>query len=171
MLFWLVCFIALLLAPSAFAENFQKQADEFWMRAYTLQKAGKYDEAIALYDQSLAAERRSAQPRQAKMALTLELAGFCYNQRNQTDNALASSQKAMEIYSKLDDDKKIANLLNGIGKLHARIDQYEQAAAAHQEAMELARKIGQEPTLAAALANLASVLRKQGKYAEALTLY
>lgn len=168
---WRVCFIALLLAPSAFAENFQKQADEFWMRAYTLQKAGKYDEAIALYDQSLAAERRSAQPRQAKMALTLELAGFCYNQRNQTDNALASSQKALEIYRKLGDDKKIANLLNGIGKLHARIDQYEQAAAAHQEAMELARKIGQEPTLAAALANLASVLRKQGKYAEALTLY
>ena len=168
---WRVCFIALLLAPSAFAENFQKQADDFWMRAYTLQKAGKYGEAIALYDQSVAAERRSAQPRQAKMALTLKLTGFCYQQLAQIENALVPSQKALEIYRKLDDEEQIAGMLNSIGKLHARIDQYEQAAAAYQESMQISRRTGQEPMLAAALANLASVLRKQGKYAEALTLY
>ena len=171
MRFWRVCFIALLLAPSAFAENFQKQADDFWMRAYTLQKAGKYGEAIALYDQSVAAERRSAQPRQAKMALTLKLTGFCYQQLAQIENALVPSQKALEIYRKLDDEEQIANALNSIGKLHAQIDQYEQAAAAYQESMQISRRTGQEPMLAAALANLASVLRKQGRYVEALTLY
>jgi len=133
----------------------------------------KYDEAGMLFEQVLAAFRKSSQSWQCRAAIAMNnlavVRGFQGRQPEGVDllkQALAESEASLG-----KDHPIILRTLNNLAVGLAALGQFEEAEAVSQRAITLAEKtLGrQHPVYGEVLANYAAVLRKGGHKAAAKT--
>jgi protein O-GlcNAc transferase len=111
------------------------------------QRAGKFQEALRFYKQSLEFDANEPQ--------TLHMLGVLHHQMGQSDKAIEFIQKSLAIHRNPDTYNNLGNILKHIGRLTEAVETYQLALAL-------------KPDYAPALTNLGSALERLGQHDAAL---
>lgn len=142
--------------------------------AHVLQKQGKYDEALQLYQKALHnVEGWPVSDEISKAMISGNMAGILEDQ-GKFDEALKLYEHNLFIEEREwgPDNPAIAMTLCGTGRLLAKQSKYEEAQLLLERGQCIVEKsLGPDhPKMAALLDNMAGLLREQGKLAEAMPL-
>ncbi len=142
--------------------------------AYTMgllqKERGKYEDAIASLQESIALSRQASDPAWTARGLlsllhTLDTVG------EKPERLQALAEEALAMFRALGDPLGISLALSGLANCLYRQGMYEKARAAYEESIHIRRTIGDRPGIAVLLVNLGSVAFMQGRYAEARRLF
>ncbi len=129
-------------------------------------KAGKFNEAIALWQQVLSQIKEA--PDRAAVHSNLALA---YRQIGQLTEAIEHWEQAIQIYQRQDDETKhrqLPKLLTEQAQAYNELGQHRRAITLLQSALELARQNKDLPSQAGALGTLGNAYWALGNYEQAL---
>jgi len=126
----------------------------------------KYKQAANALEEALEIDRRLKNT--AKVAVRLQGLGLVYKMMNETGKALTYYNDALEIYHSLQMDFKIAGLMLQIGVLHEMEGKSGEAEVAFRKGLLLAQNLKMRPEEKDANWQLYLLLKKQGKFSEAL---
>jgi CHAT domain-containing protein/tetratricopeptide (TPR) repeat protein len=129
---------------------------------------GRYQEAIALYSQSLEIAQQWGGP--DDIAQALGNMGSVYFSKGDYTQALTYYQDSLAIRQETGNRSGIAFMLNNIGLIYAQQGKYFQALETYQEALELVQEIGLKPLESTLMGNTASVYSDQGRVNDAEAL-
>ena len=118
---------------------------------------GRFDEAIATLEATLA-ERRRAYGDDAEAGAALNALCLALTEAGRYDEALARADEAIALFTKLGQERSISGLavLNNRGNAFVLLKRYDEAVADFSRVVELRRELyGPSPEFAAALLNLA----------------
>ena len=130
---------------------------------------GRYREAIAFYEQSLAINQTWGTL--LDRATTLNNMGNTYLHMGEYDTALEIYQEALAIRKTIDNPSGLAFSLNNLGSAYRLQGRYAEALAAYQEALTIVQDIGLKPSEVALRGNLGTVYAEQGRYDDAQAHY
>lgn len=99
-----------------------------------LYQAGKFQEALAVYQQVLATVPPGDRSQSGEAYFNL---GKTYYQLQQYTEALQAYQQALTLRSQVSEGEAQGAILNGIGRTYLRLNQYRPAMSAFQAALEL----------------------------------
>ena len=139
------------------------------VRASTLWRAGRMDEAAALYAQALDHAREQADRRAE--GLGHGNLGVLRREQGRIDDARAHLEAALAIHREVGNARAEGTVLGNLGSLHYEQGRIEQAVAHHEAALVIHRAVGNRPDEGSVLGNLGNVRREQGRTDEALALY
>ena len=124
-----------------------------------------YDEAIDWL--TVALSQFAKIDNQYSVAKVLGNLGWCYYEMGDLEQALALSQKAEELSSRLGVLRDQGIWLNNIGSIHFNMSEYDSAAIDLQRSLALARKLQNRSLIAYSLTDLASLKIKQKDFGSA----
>lgn len=151
------------------------RASQLNQQAVTLYQQGKYQEAIAEFQQSLAIREKILGPDHIDTALSLNNLAVLYETLGQYDHSLPLKLRALAINEKvLGLDHIITALsLSNLAQLYGTLGQYDQALLLYQRALAIReRTLGPEHIATAhSLNDLAELYETLGQYDKALPLF
>ncbi|XZF66142.1 MAG: tetratricopeptide repeat protein [Gloeotrichia echinulata DVL01] len=130
---------------------------------------GEIEEAIALYQQSLALFEQIGDV-QGKAA-TLHNLGSLKADRGEIEEAIALYQQSLALKEQIGYVQGKATTLHELGSLKANRGEIEEAIALYQQSLALFEQIGDVQGKAATLHNLGSLKADRGEIEEAIALY
>ncbi len=92
----------------------------------------------------------------------------CQLEMSRLNEAMSSFQRALKIYTDLNDQSRIGIILARLGFIHRRLGELDKAAEYYERSMAIHKQLGNLGSYAAALSDRSNVYRLQGKYEEAL---
>jgi DNA-binding SARP family transcriptional activator/Tfp pilus assembly protein PilF len=129
-------------------------------------RLGRYDQALACHQQSLAIRRELGDCH--GQAASLGNLGLVHEQQGRYDQALACLQESLTIDRELGNRCGQANSLGNLGWLYERQGRYDQALACLQESLSIRRELGDRYGQAAILNDLGIVYQRQEGFDQAL---
>jgi tetratricopeptide (TPR) repeat protein len=93
------------------------------------------------------------------------------SQAKQLQEALQSSQKALQIYQQIGDRTRSSLVLHSMGNLYLELQQYPQALQSFQSALEIQQDMNNRVQEGITLSSIGQVYDYQGEYAQALEFY
>jgi len=130
---------------------------------------GKWQEAIAAYEQSLQTKRELGNVH--GVALTLGNLGNVYSNQGKWQEAIATYEQSLQTKRELGDVHGVAQTLNNLGSVYFQQGQWQEAIAAYEQSLQISRQLGDVHGVALTLGNLGSVYLQQGKWQEAIAAY
>ncbi|WP_027269285.1 tetratricopeptide repeat protein [Leptolyngbya sp. PCC 6406] len=130
---------------------------------------GELEDAIALYQQSLAIKERIGDA-QGKAA-TLHQMGRLKADQGDVEGAIALYQQSLEIFERIGDAQGKASTLHGMGRLKANQGEVEDAIALYQQSLEIFERIGDAQGKASTLHRMGILKANQGQVEDAIALY
>ncbi|HEY4037876.1 MAG TPA: tetratricopeptide repeat protein [Burkholderiaceae bacterium] len=124
-------------------------------------KVGRYDDALAYGEHSLAMARRLSDAALTADALTS--VAVALHAKADSELALARYSEAIEIARSTGDGRRLACALNGLGEVHRGAGNFAAAEAFYEESVKLALADDDDRARAVHLSNLASLLVAAGK--------
>lgn len=155
--------------PAAEKDRHLAAAENSFARGELLQserKAESLQKAIPAYQEAVSFFRSAENPSRESAALT-NLA-LTYYQLGQTQTALDTFKKVLEIAAATGDRAVEAKILNNMGSLYLRMGDVENAIDSLSRSLEIVRELKIVQGEAAILNNLASIYKNQGEMAKAL---
>jgi CHAT domain-containing protein/tetratricopeptide (TPR) repeat protein len=113
---------------------------------------GRYREALALYQQSLALEKKLGH--QGKIAARMTSVASAHRALKEADKAIPILEEALEIGKRAGDDGAVARTLNELGLAYTDLQQPDKARERFEAALRVALAIGDDGMAAAIRANL-----------------
>jgi CHAT domain-containing protein/tetratricopeptide (TPR) repeat protein len=136
-----------------------------------LRDAGKTDAAIEVLKRALAKGEKAFGDGHLSVALTLDMLGLLYFQKNDFANAESSYLRARAIREKLEgyDHADVASTLTGLGSVYARSEKFANAEAAYERALAIREKAfgADSPEVASTLYSLSSTFTEREQYERA----
>ncbi|MFK8184502.1 MAG: tetratricopeptide repeat protein [Phormidesmis sp.] len=136
--------------------------------AHVYTSQGRYQEAIATYQEALEITREWGTPSQ-KGGL-LNNISVVYFEKGDYPTSLRLSQEALAIFQSLDEPINIAFGLNSIGVTYWTQGEYGKALANYEQVLEILKEVEHKPLESGTYSNIALVYSAQGRYAEAKSL-
>ena len=130
---------------------------------------GRYEEALAYYQQALAIAREVGD--RAEEGTTLHNIGGVYHAQGRYEEALAYHQQALAIAREVGDRAGEGTTLTSIGLVYHAQGRYEEALGYYQQALAIRREVGDRAGEGVTLNNIGGVYDNQGRYEEALEYY
>lgn len=134
-----------------------------------------YDKVLEYYNESLEDLNKhlihnpdDQQGKQLLAGIYLNIGIACKEIEND-DMAIENFQRALDMFTELDNKAGIANALNSIGLVYLAAGSYQEALDASMNALEVYREIGQRKEEAGALKNIGHIYYKWKRYSEALS--
>lgn len=94
-------------------------------------------------------------------------AGWSYSYLSESKKALEQLQKALDLYTAMDEAEGCMKCLNAIGVVYHNVSQYESALEYYSKSLALSRKEGNRERELAAINNLGEFYHELGNYEEA----
>ncbi|MEH2347938.1 MAG: tetratricopeptide repeat protein [Nostoc sp.] len=151
------------------AEDEQEKAAIIHNLGYLKANRGEIEEAIALYQQSLAIKEQIGDV-QGKAA-TLHQLGILKANRGEIEEAIALYQQSLAIFEQIGDVQGKATTLHQLGILKANRGEIEEAIALYQQSLAIFEQIGNVQGKAATLHQLGILKANRGEIEEAIALY
>jgi DNA-binding SARP family transcriptional activator/tetratricopeptide (TPR) repeat protein len=130
------------------------------------ERQGRYEQALASLQESLALRRRLGD--RLGLAAGLGNLGLVYQRLGRYEQALVCQQESLALYRELRDRRGEATSLTNVGDVHMHQGQYAEALVCHQESLAIDRELGDRRGQAVNLCNLGKVCERLGRYAQAL---
>nr|MCM0592175.1 tetratricopeptide repeat protein [Gloeotrichia echinulata DEX184] len=130
---------------------------------------GEIEEAIALYQQSLALFEQIGNVQDK--APTLHNLGILKADRGEIEEAIALYQQSLALFEQIGNVQGKAATLHNLGSLKANRGEIEEAIALFQQSLALKEQIGDVKGKAATLHNLGSLKANRGEIEEAIALF
>ncbi|MEH2387763.1 MAG: tetratricopeptide repeat protein [Nostoc sp.] len=150
-------------------EDKQEKAAIIHNLGYLKANSGEIEEAIALYQQSLALTEQIGNV-QTKAA-TLHEMGRLKANTGEIEEAIALYQQSLALNEQIGNVQGKAATLNNLGYLKANSGEIEEAIALYQQSLAITEQIGDVQTKAATLNNLGILKANTGEIEEAIALY
>jgi tetratricopeptide (TPR) repeat protein len=170
-------FLAILLGLTATAHSQTGSLDEAATpnkRAIELYQAGRYQEALPLYEQALNMREHALGPEHPDTASSLNYLALLYWEMGSYDKALPLYERALNIREKVlgPEHPDTATSLNNLAVLHKAMGSHDKALPLYERALDIREQaLGPEhPDTALSLNNLAELYREMGSYDKALPL-
>jgi tetratricopeptide (TPR) repeat protein len=113
---------------------------------------GRWAEAIASYEQSLATLRELGD--RHGVAQTLNNLGLVYANQGRWAEAIASYEQSLETKRELGDRHGVAQTLNNLGNVYANQGRWEEAIVSYEQSLATLRELGDRHGEGGTLANL-----------------
>ena len=173
---WLVCLLMVLLAaPAVCADDPVEEANALNQKAVELYQAGRYQEALPLYQRALAIREKALGPEDPDTAESLNNLAVLYKTMGAYDKAMPLYQRALKIDEKAlgPENPGTATDINNLALLYKSMGAYDKALPLYQRALKIDEKaLGPEnPGTATDINNLALLYKSMGAYDQALPLY
>ena len=139
------------------------------VRASTLWRAGRIEEAATLYAQALESARERADRRAE--GLGHGNLGALRREQGRIEEAREHLDAAVAIHREVGNRRAEGTVLGNLGSLHYEQGRLEQAISYHEAALLIHRELGNRPDEGSVLGNLGNVRREQGRTEEALLHY
>ena len=137
--------------------------------AFAATELGKYDQALALHQQSLTLAQQLKIPK--NQAVSLQNLATLYLNRGQSTQAIEHYRQSIDLSRAVPDSQLEINDLIGLGAAYQGQQAYSQAIDTYEQSINLARQL-QNPLLeASALDSLATVYDLKGDYDKAISLH
>lgn len=156
-------------APSLAQTTNTKQLDEKIQQADALQERGALQEARKVYESVL--QTLTASGPSPQMGYVLNALSEVASSEGKYDEAIASAQRAAEVYRRLGDKGREAYALNNRGVAEVQRGLYSTAQSTLTQALELSRSSGDARSQVRILNNLGTANYYPGKYLEAMRAY
>lgn len=134
-----------------------------------LQSTGRYDEAVACFEEMRRITWRLDNRRKAGVAHNR--LGRIYREMGKLDDALRYLGTGHVLFSMTADRRGVASSLDDIGKVHWRRGEYKTALQQITQAIDIRREIGDPRSIALSLNNLGLVYQDSGRFDEALKCF
>jgi len=144
-------------------------ADELKKKGLEHYRAGRFEEAMAAFDQAQQAWLASGDIRQA--AETANDRGVAARQAARFDEAEVAFDKARKLFEGLGDALSQGQVIGNLGALAESRNQNERAAAFYKEAIVLFEQVGETDLAGETWRALSRLRMKQGKWFAALGAY
>lgn len=135
------------------------QGNMYWV-------AGKFDQALAKYQEALTIQRDLNSEK--NIASTLTNLGSIYIVKGRYDESLKYFRESLQLKEKLGDKGEIARSWNNLGVTHFYMGQSDKAVTAFEQSMTLNLEIGSRIEQLFNLENLGEVMVQSGRLNEAL---
>ncbi|CAF1483134.1 unnamed protein product [Adineta steineri] len=133
---------------------------------------GKYEEALTLYEKSLAIKQKTLPANHPDLATSYNNIGLVHYNMGNYPKALSSHKKALEIrqQSLPSDHPDLASSNNNIGLVHIHLGNYPKALSFHEKALEIRQKSlpSNHPALPSSYGNIGNAHAKMGNHLKAL---
>lgn len=139
------------------------------LKANVLSAAGKYQEAIELYDSALKLFAKKND--QKGIARTLTAAIQPHIMLGTYDQAYQAADRAREIFRDLGDSRRLARLENNVGNIYHRQDRFEEALTHYERAYRALLPHADSEELTISLNNMSMCLIGMNNFARALETY
>eukprot|EP00976_Prorocentrum_cordatum_P081248 1184321-Prorocentrum_minimum.AAC.3 len=166
------------LAKNAHGEEHPDVALALYDLACLYQDMGKYDDALPLFERSLAIyEKVHHGEEHPAVALALYNLACLYQDMGKYDDALPLFKRSLAIHEKVhhgEDHPAVATSLNNLAVLYKDMGKYDDALPLFERSLAIREKVhhGEEhPDVAQSLNNLAWLYKDMGKYDDALPLF
>ncbi|CAF1029056.1 unnamed protein product [Adineta steineri] len=134
---------------------------------------GKYQEALTLYEKSLAIYQKTFSPNDPELAKSYGNIGEVHRHMGNYPKALSSHEKAIEIrqQSLPPNHPDLAASYNNIGNVHYNMGDYPKALSYYEKDLEIRQQSlpPNHPDLASSYNNIGMVYHKIGNYSKALS--
>jgi tetratricopeptide (TPR) repeat protein len=143
----------------------KKKADILVRIGYAYDKIGKYDDVLKKGEEAL--EIVKGEECKEKASALYQL-GYIHSRLGNIDKAFENFNKSLEIGKKINDQKGIADTIEGMGLLHEGRDDYEKAIEMSRKSLEIKEKIGDLWGIAMSALNIGFYYARLGDFDEAL---
>ena len=126
-----------------------------------------YNESLDHLNEFLMRNPDNMQGKQLLAGIYLNI-GIAYKEIENDDMAIENFQRALDMFTELDNKAGIANALNSIGLVYLAAGSYQEALDASMNALEVYQEIGQRKEEAGALKNIGHIYYEWKRYSEAL---
>ncbi|CAF0763541.1 unnamed protein product [Adineta steineri] len=134
---------------------------------------GKYQEALTLYEKSLAIKQNTLPPNHPDLAKSYNNIGLVHSNIGNYPKALSYYEKTLEIdqQSLPLNHPDLASSYNNIGLVHDSMGNYQKALSSHEEALKIRQQSlpPNHPNMASSYNNIGTVHAKMGNYLKALS--
>lgn len=144
----------------------KKTADSLLNSGTKYQDAGKFPEAMVLFEKSLKIYESSKDQKGVGNVLN-KIATTYYYQGNYA-KALAYYTNSKEICEKIDFKKGVSSALNNIGAVHYYLGNYPKALEFYNQAIKIQKKIGDKKIIAATTQNIGGIYIDIKDYSNAM---
>ncbi len=138
----------------------------FELKGATLQKMGKFDDALELYTQALDINRESKNF--YGQAIDLNHLGLIYRGLGEPEKALMSYQEALLIYQETENRYGEASVLSNIGSVEKNMGKFKDAIAHLQESFSIFNELGKKKGISKNVRTIATILNTMGDTDNAL---
>jgi len=156
---WLSCDSALALYQTSIQQDELGRSDVYHLQALIRNNQSRLDEALSLYQQSLAIRQRKHSKPHPSIAISLNNIGINYAKQGKYPDALTYMLRGLNINRAIlgEKDVRVGQAYANIGKLYDLMGENDEALICHQKALSiLTEKLGEnDPTLAYAYNNVA----------------
>jgi tetratricopeptide (TPR) repeat protein len=128
---------------------------------------GRFDDALASFEQALPVFREAGQSR--LLAWTLRNLGTVHQQRGRYEDALASFEQALPVFRETEDLRGEAWTLRPLGEVHREQGRNQEAIDSFQRAVVIFRRLDDRLGEALATVALGDTYRVQGQHDQAAT--
>ncbi|CAF0842947.1 unnamed protein product [Adineta steineri] len=136
---------------------------------------GKYEEALTLYEKSLAIDQKTLPSNHPNLASSYNNIGNVHRRMGNYPKALSYYEKALEIrqQSLPPNHPDLASSYNNIGNVHSDMGNYPKALSYYEKALEIRQQSlpPNHPDLASSYNNIGNVHRRMGNYPKALSIH
>ncbi|CAF1070498.1 unnamed protein product [Adineta steineri] len=136
---------------------------------------GKYQEALALYEKSIAIDQKTLPPNHLYLAFSYNNIGLVHNNMGNYPKALSYYEKALEIkrQSLPPNHLDFAKSYIFIGAVHCSMSYYPKALSYYEKALEIQQQSlpPNHPDLASSYNNIGNAHAKMGNYPKAFSYY
>ncbi|WP_257454241.1 serine/threonine-protein kinase [Archangium lipolyticum] len=157
------------------ADDDRTRADSLNQLGNVLQQIGRYEEARARYEHSLALRLKVLGPEHLLVAVSLNNLGTVLGEMGKYEEARASYERALAIREKIlgPDNPLVANSYSNLGTAFDAMMKYEEARVLYERALAIREKVlgPEHPDVATPLNNLAIALDAMGRYEKARALH
>jgi tetratricopeptide (TPR) repeat protein len=133
-----------------------------------LEVEGKWQEAIASFEQSLQTKRELGDVH--GVAQTLTNLGIVYANQGKWHEAIAAYEQSLQTFRELGDVHGVAQTLMYLGFVYSE-EKWQEAIAAFEQSLQTFRELGDVHGVAQTLMRLGIVYRQQGKWHEAIAAF
>ena len=150
-------------------ESRQGEAKSLHNLGSAYQNLSQYKKAIALYQKSLAIDRKIGN-RQGE-TISLGNLGSIYHALSQYQQAIAFYQQSLAIQREIGDRAGEASSLGNLGRAYCILSQYHQSLKFYQQSLAIQREIGNRAGEARSLGGLGSACYSLSQYQKAIALF
>lgn len=129
----------------------------------------EFTNALTYFDSALSVRRTYRL--EVYEASTLENKGYVFEALNRPEEALAVHQQAAAIYTRTNNQRRLAKSLNNIGVVYLRMKKFSEAEKFIKKALQTSMDIKFLPEQRDSYFNLAKLNQAQGRYKEAVLQY
>ena len=141
------------------------RGNALFMRGFSADLAGNYDNAHAFYFEALEImERVNAVE---KVAIINDYIGIVFRLKGEFDKALKYYLKALRQYESIGDSTRIGNSLNSLGNLFIDLNNFQEAEEYFRKSLSIKRRYSDSVSISNTLGNLSYVLQRSGNFTEA----